>query len=212
MKLNFQYDKEKDIWCLLSRGKSSDNADSTTKVYETLTAHYGNNPTHEDTSRFIDAYILEKNISIEHYLERYQKEWNEISEEFQKRAERIFNVVLPDNITAYFTINNRCPYNIEENYFFVTTTTSVRALIMHELWHFYTWYGLGADELQKRGAQKYNDLKESLTVLLNIECQDLLPEGMQDIGYPQHQETREKILRYWDKDKNIKNLWNYLSQ
>jgi hypothetical protein len=81
---------------------------------------------------------------------------------------------------------------------------------MHELWHFYTWYGLGADQEEKIGKQKYNDLKEALTVLLNVECEDLLPEGVIDTGYPQHQEIREKILQYWEKEKNIKNLWNYL--
>ena len=81
---------------------------------------------------------------------------------------------------------------------------------MHELWHFYTWYGLGADQEEKLGKQKYNDLKESLTVLLNVECEDLLPSGVIDTGYSQHQETREKILVYWKKNRNIKNLWNYL--
>ena len=82
---------------------------------------------------------------------------------------------------------------------------------MHELWHFYTLYGLGTDQEEKIGKQKYNDLKESLTVLLNVECKNLLPEGVVDMGYTQHQDLRKKILEYWEKDKNIKNLWNYLS-
>ena len=81
---------------------------------------------------------------------------------------------------------------------------------MHELWHFYTWYELGSHWVEKLGTSKYNELKESLTVLLNIECGDLLPAGIQDIGYPQHQDLRNKILQYWEKDRNMKNLWNYL--
>jgi hypothetical protein len=40
---------------------------------------------------------------------------------------------------------------------------------MHELWHFYTWYGLGVDQEERLGKEKYNDLKEALTVLINIE-------------------------------------------
>lgn len=81
---------------------------------------------------------------------------------------------------------------------------------MHELWHFYTWYGLGADQEERISKEKYNDLKEALTVLLNVEYKDLLPEGMTDTGYPQHQEIRQRILKYWEKDRNIQNLWNCL--
>jgi hypothetical protein len=47
-------------------------------------------------------------------------------------------------------------------------------------------------------------------VLLNGEFRDFLPEGVSDVGYPQHQDMRNKILHYWKKDKNIKNLWDYL--
>ena len=81
---------------------------------------------------------------------------------------------------------------------------------MHELWHFYTWYGLGTDQERKLGRQKYNDLKESLTVLLNVECNDLMPAGIQDNGYPQHQELRAMILDFWAHEKSIIKLWDYL--
>ena len=82
---------------------------------------------------------------------------------------------------------------------------------MHELWHFYTWYSLGINQVEKLGKEKYNDLKEALTVLLNVEFRDLLPEGIIDAGYPQHKELRDKILKFWEKDRNIINLWNYLN-
>jgi hypothetical protein len=32
---------------------------------------------------------------------------------------------------------------------------------MHELWHFYTWYGLGAGEEARLGKERYNTLKEA---------------------------------------------------
>jgi hypothetical protein len=83
---------------------------------------------------------------------------------------------------------------------------------MHELWHFYTWYGLGENQEEELGKEKFNDLKEALTVLLNVECKDLMPEGVIDVGYPQHQEIREEILKYWANDKNINSLWNFLTQ
>ena len=85
-----------------------------------------------------------------------------------------------------------------------------RKTVMHELWHFYTWYALGVDQEERLGKQKYNDLKEALTVLINIECKDLLKKGVEDKGYPQHQGIRQKILKYWETDRNLKNLWEYL--
>ncbi len=78
---------------------------------------------------------------------------------------------------------------------------------MHEYWHLYTWYKFGVIWEEKLGKQKYNDIKESLTVLLNIECKDLFPENKKDIGYPQHQELREKIIKIWNETKDIDKLW-----
>ncbi len=211
MQINFTYDKEKDVWCLLNKGKSSNNSQNPTKQYKQLVEKYGENPTIENTAVFIDEYIIENNIDILKCMDEFQKDWEIISDNFQKRAEVIFNTSLPDNIIAYLTINSRCPYNVQDNFFYVSLeSVKAKNIIMHELWHFYTWYGLGAEQEERLGKQKYNDLKEALTVLLNVECKDLLPDGVIDTGYPQHQEIREQILKYWEKDRNIKNLWNYL--
>lgn len=212
MQVNFTYDKSKDIWCLLNKGKSSNNSQNPTKQYEQLVDKYGENPTVENVADFVDEYIAKNNIDIQKHVVDFQRDWENISADFQKRAEAIFDVSLPSDVTAYLTINSRCPYNIQDNFFYVSIqSTQAVKTAMHELWHFYTWYGLGTNQEEKFGKQKYNDLKEALTVLLNIECVDFLPEGITDTGYPQHQEIREKILEYWEKDRNIKNLWNYLT-
>ncbi|MEK7505709.1 MAG: hypothetical protein AAB597_02335 [Patescibacteria group bacterium] len=213
MKVQFQYDKEKDIWCVLNKGKSSSNSQKPTKQYKKLVAEYGENPTTENISSFIEKYTTDNNLNAEKYIDQYQKDWDVVAGEFQKKAESIFGVSLSEDITGYLTINSRCPYSIESNYFFVAIPTiSSRKTTMHELWHFYTWYGLGVDQEQKLGKQKYNEIKEALTVLLNVECKDLLPEGINDSGYPQHQELRQQIVEFWNKDKNINKLWAHFTQ
>lgn len=213
MQVNFTYDKDKDIWCLLNKGKSSNNSQNPTKQYEQLIENYGENPTHESVAAFVDDYIAENKIDIPNRIEDFQKDWESVSGEFQKRAEAIFGASLPNDVVAYLTINSRCPYSIQDNLFYVSLqSTQARKTAMHELWHFYSWYGLGVDQEEKLGKQKYNDLKEALTVLLNIECKDLLPIYVIDTGYPQHQEIRQGITKYWEKDKNIRNLWNYLNE
>ena len=63
---------------------------------------------------------------------------------------------------------------------------------------------------EKLGKQKYNDLKESLTVLLNSECKDLFGKKSYDGGYPQHKALREKITQLWIKEKDMEKLWDNL--
>lgn len=211
MKINFCYDKDKDVWCLFNKGIGSNNSQKPTKQYEQLTAMYGEDPSLEDAKSFVDLYIIKNEIDISRCVELFQHDWEQVQNEFQNRAEIIFNTVLPNDITTYLTINSRCPYSVEDNYFYVSMqSNNVRGIIMHELWHFYTWYGLGANQEETLGLQKYNDMKEALTVLLNVECRDLFTEDMTDIGYPQHQDLRKQILKYWEKDRDIKNLWDHI--
>ena len=209
MRLNFTYNREKDVWCLLNYGKSSNNSPLPTKMYQKLVTSFSENPTSENTGTFIDKYISENNIDIQKYIIDYQQNWEKISAEYQEIAEKIFKVTLPKDITAYITINNRCPYNIENNLFFVSLYAgSSNHIAMHELWHFYTWYKFGKEWQEKLGKQKYNDLKESLTALLNLECKNLLGEKTYDAGYPQHKELRESITKFWTKEKDIEKLWS----
>jgi len=208
MQSHFTYNRDKDVWCLLNKGKSSNNSQTATKVYEELVAAEGNDPTPEAVSKFIDAHIANKGIDIPGLITKFENDWSAVADEYHKRAERVFGKTLSQDVTAYLTVNTRCPYSIENNFFFVSVlNASARKTIMHELWHFYTWQRFGSDYEARLGKQKYNDIKEALTVLLNIECTDLLPEGVTDTGYPQHKELREKIVTIWKDTKDIEKVW-----
>lgn len=212
MKLKYTYDKKEDIWCLLNKGKNSNNSPLPTKSYEQLVKFAGKNPNNESTSKFIDIFLKENSINIPERIEKYQKEFDDISEEFHKIASRVFGVELVNDIIVYLTINNRCPYSISENLFFVSVAnTSALRTTLHELWHFYTWYKFDEKEQERIGFEKYNDIKESLTVLLNVECKHLLPKGVEDTGYPQHQDTRNKILKLWEQNSDIDFVWKKLT-
>lgn len=209
MKIKFEYNKNRDIWCLLNKGKSSNNSSKPTKVYEELVAAKGNEPREFEVGDFVNEYVKLKGIEINEKLHNFENSFLEISDDFEQKAEKVFGVSLDKEITAYLTVNNRCPYNIEEKWFFVSMDWEYsNTIVMHELWHFYTWERFGEVELQKIGKEKYNDLKEALTVLLNVECGFLFPEGKEDKGYPQHQELRTKILEWWSEDRDIESVWN----
>ncbi len=204
MKLRFEYNKEKDIWCLLNKGKSSINSPFPTEVYEKLVKFAGENPDETKTSEFIEMYLKEENLNISDFLTHTQKDFEKISDKFEVIAEKIFGRTLDKEITIFATVNNRCPYSIKENWFFISVSKENPVLtIMHELWHFYTWERFGQEYLDKIGAEKYNTIKESLTVILNLECGNLIPENAKDKGYLQHQELREKISFWWQESKNM---------
>ena len=78
---------------------------------------------------------------------------------------------------------------------------------MHELLHFWTWW-VFYDEVESGRMTKecYNDVKESLTELLNIEFRDLL-DGAHDDGYPQHQEMRAIVGKTWVQTRDIKQVF-----
>lgn len=212
MRVVFEYSREKDVWCLRNYGKTSMNSTFSTKMYELLIEERGGVPSNEDTSIFIDGYLAKNDIDIDVYKNKYQSDWDSIADEYKKIAEGIFKVNITNTVTAYLTINNRSPYSIESNLFFVKVPSeSVRKTVMHELWHFYTWHKFGITWEEKIGKEKYNEIKEALTVLLNVECKDLLLEGVFDMGYPQHQELRTKILELWSRERDIEKLWSELT-
>ena len=211
MKVVFEYTREKDIWCLLNYGRTSVNSSLSTKIYDLLVEGYGGTPTSENTSVFIDNYLATNNIEIDVYKTKYQSDWDSIADKYRKIAEDVFKAPVLGTVTAYLTVNTRSPYSIESSLFFVKVPSeSVRKTVMHELWHFYTWYRFGVTWEEKIGKEKYNEIKEALTVLLNVECKDLLPEGILDMGYHQHQELRARILELWSKERDIEKLWSEL--
>jgi hypothetical protein len=209
MKLNFLYDEDKDIDCLLSKGGGSNNQPgSKTKTYEALLAFTSDIGNRENVREFVRKFINDNKLDPQNNAIVIHSNWDPIETEFQKRAERVFSVSIADSISAYLTITGRWPYRFDKNYFFVSAkNTNANTTAMHELWHFYTWRRFDREVEQKIGVAKYNDIKESLTILLNIECSDLMG-GKIDMGYPQHQELRKKFAEIWNKTKDIDEVWN----
>jgi hypothetical protein len=204
MKLTFTYNEDEDINCLLSKGTGSINSpNQSTKTYLALLEYTKDIDDKEKVREFVQKF---RSKSIENNVVKLQENWDSISDEYQKRAETVFGISLTDSITAYLTITGRYPYSVQGKYFFVPANKeNANSTCMHELWHFYTWHKFGAQQ-ETIGATRYNDVKEALTALLNIECADLM-NGDMDNGYPQHQELRARIAEIWGKTRDIGRVW-----
>jgi hypothetical protein len=209
MKLNFEYNHIRDAWCILNFGKTSSNSDYITESYKLL--ENNNKLDQKSAESFLDKYISENRYLPNKCVQIYKENFKIIEQQYTEIAENIFGVKIDYDITVCLTLNQRYPYGIEERLFFVPfpkdPSDISNAVIMHELWHFYTWEKFNS-QIKEIGDEKYNIIKESLTVLLNIECKHLFLENETDKGYPQHQELRKQIIRWWEEKPSIEHVWS----
>ena len=208
MNLFFKYSKEKDIEAILSGAKSSYGA-LPTKIFEELQSECNDILDTVCINHFYENALVAKGVNnqyIDLRKRQIQSDISKVIDVYTDIAEQIFETQIKYNVDCYLTISPRCPYSIENKYFFVNIFAKdpVR-IILHELWHFYTWQIFGQQEVDKLGESKYNSVKEALTVLLNTECMDLIE--VKDEGYMEHVELRDKITNLWKKYKDIRVVW-----
>jgi len=204
--LEFKYDSDKDIENFIY-GTRAVNISSPTKLQQKYIDKNGTNYEVEQVRKFIKSHISETNLNIEKSVKIVEENWKKVEKEFIPRAEKLFGITYPSStVCAYLTTNERCSYNIGKGFFFVNPLTGSNSTIMHELFHFYTWEAFHDDLIRTRiDKLRYNDIKESLTELLNIEFTDLMDDGY-DHGYPQHSEMRQKIRKLWLETKDLRKV------
>ena len=207
MQLEFKYDEDMDIECLLSKGGGSINSPGKmTKTYEELIKSVSDIRDKEKVRGFIRSFMVRNGFDAEKNVLELQKNWDSIATKFVVSAEKIFDITLEGKIRAFLTITGRWPYSIPLRYFYVSARkTNANATAMHELFHFYTWERFG-DQEKILGPQKYNDMKEAFSAILNIEFADLM-NGEVDNGYPQHKDMRTRAVEAWLRSQNIAEVW-----
>lgn len=136
--------------------------------------------------------------------------WGQIQDKyFQKLQSLTSKKIFTENFKCIFTTIGRCPYNIKENSFMVNIfwdhqriLTSIAHEIMHL--HFHHYYEIN---LKKQiSKEQFSNIKESLTVLLNIEFGDILK--YEDKGYPNHEKLRDFIKSSYEKNRGFDLLIN----
>ncbi len=203
MDINFCYDIDKDVENFIN-SLSSKNNSTLTEFHKLYTQQIGNTYNPHDVKLFIHGYLQNESIQISISILKMRQKWEVISKEFFKRAENIFKAKIDENITIYLTTNNRCSYNLHGKYFFIPIYAKyTNKIIMHELFHFYTRSAFeNRIKLNPIFKVNYNDIKESLTEILNLEFRDLMGNSV-DLGYKQHKNLRKIVKRSWTDSKNI---------
>ena len=146
---------------------------------------------------------------IEYNISALNNHWQKHGEELVKKIEKIFGKFKIKTCDIFITTLYVCDYNYEEKYFYLSLYHSLAknfTIIAHELAHF-LFYDYFQSYLKESDVSddKFQDLKESMTVLLNTEeFKNLLL--IEDSGYEPHQKLRESILSAWQKHKNLKKV------
>ena len=208
MNLHFSYDLQKDIENY-QKASQSENNRKPTRMQALYIAEQGESFEEKKLEAFITTYIDKQKLDLIAATEQIKTAWQPYQQEFLKRIESMFGVVSPlEAIQVFLTTDTRCSYNIEQGYFFVSVSRPFQnKTIMHELLHFWTWWKFHEEVESKRITdQHYNDVKESLTELLNVAFSDMLGEAHDD-GYPQHQKMREIVRQTWLETRDIKKVF-----
>lgn len=212
-KVTFKFDKEKDLWnnwfavnfeSKWELGKRFNNIPKLEKECK--------GKTFEECKKAIEDFHkkLHNSFLIEETRNAFQESWDEINEEFFRRLEKITENKFPfQEVTAYITTQSLCPYDYKEGSFMVPLFSNIPSALKksaHEIMHLDFYKNNWKEIEDKIGKEKTADLKEALTILLNLEFRDLWFVEDKGKSSEEQQKLREFIKKEWSKEKNYKSL------
>ncbi len=203
----FKFDKEKDLWnhWHKSNWKSSWANFQIHPKIKRICKGKKLGECKEELSKTLSKLYNSKILSIN--LESTEKAWREIEKEFFKRMNKLMKNKFDKDILAYLTTLGICPYDEDEPSFMFSLFYSLPKQLQtcgHEIMHLYFHKFYWEDVEKKVGEEKTADLKEALTVLLNLEFKDLW--FVEDYGYGPHRKLRKFIIDEWKKEKDFEKL------
>lgn len=211
-KVKFIFNKEKDLFNLWQTCSARSYGRDFSKNLPELIVNYCKNKSYNRCKKFLEQKhsAIYSSGYIEIFVIAVNKSWKLVEKEYFKRLEKITGKKLKaKTIRAYSTLAGRCPYDPKESSFmfnFFSSIPSVLATAGHEIFHLHFHENYFKDVEKVLGNRKTHDLKEALTVLLNLEFKDLW--FILDKGYDSHKELRVFIEEQWKQDKNFNNLIN----
>jgi hypothetical protein len=200
----FKFDKEKDLWNHWHKANWKSNW-SKFKSSEDIKKICGGK-TFEESKKNLSNYLFKLHNSnlIDLEINCLKNSWKKIEKEFFDRMDKLMKKKFNKKIIAYLTTAGICPYNPKEPSFMFSFFYSLPQQLQtcgHEIMHLY-FHEFYWDEIESKiGEEKTSNLKEALTVLLNLEFKDLWFK--KDSGYKSHEELRKFISKKWKKNKDF---------
>jgi len=203
-KVKFKFDKEKDLWNHWHKANWKSNwANFQINPYVKNICH---NKKFEGCKKKLGENFskLHNSNILKIHVESVEKAWKGIEKKFFKRMDKLMKNKYNKDITAYLTTLGICPYDPKEPSFMFSLFYSLPRCLQtcgHEIMHLY-FHEFYWDLVEKEiGKDKTGDLKEALTVLLNLEFKDLWFQ--EDYGYGPHKKLRSFIVKEWRKEPDF---------
>ncbi len=206
-KVIFKFDKEKDLWNIWRICNFTSNWHDFKKSLNPKILKIAKGKEFKTCKKQIENYFkrIHKSELIPLFVDVINKSWNNINNEYFKRLENIMKKpICSQEFVGHITTMGRCPYDPKEKSFMVSIFYSIPQVLQtaaHEIMHiqFHNTYW---EQIEKEiGKEKTADLKEALTVLLNLEFKDLW--FVEDRGYESHQKLRNFITEEWKKKRDF---------
>jgi len=169
------------------------------------------NKTKEQAYSFLIPYLKKqyKRNNIEKVQKQSQEMFDLYTPEIFSGMERVTNKkIYRKSFICFLTTFPRAPYDPKYGYVWLPIQWSKRHvnIFLHELLHFQTLYYFEKQILKKLDEREKENLKETLTVILNAEFKNL---SVRDNGYRIHEYLREDLFWFWKKHRNFKQLISY---
>jgi len=133
----------------------------------------------KDINDYLDHFEVENKSFFCENLESIENLWAEREEKYLSKLVNYFGKELPfKEISAYFTTLTICPYNKNEDYFYLTVWSNIASQITsicHETMHLYFLHNF--EEYCFKNSLIESDilnLNEALTVMLNFQFSNIL--------------------------------------
>jgi hypothetical protein len=186
--IDYTYDIPKPI---LKKIRALPRAKAITYVHRYLRGRQGN--------FIVDLKAMK--VFLEEYVQRYGGGL------LRDIAKLTYKPLYRQTFYATFTLLRTCPYDPRRHWFMVSAKSNMAKqvnTIAHEIFHlqFIRCY---YDYCREQGlsASQFQDMKEAMTILLNLPRFDKYHLGI-DVGYKPHQQLRAKISRLWKNRTSYK--------
>jgi len=216
-KVSFYYDFKKDAWSWVAFAKKKGKIYGVENRLDFIPLDLVKkirNKNRKSAERVVYNYLINnpkkkiRRIVIEQEVDSLRYIWSKVENKFFKRLEKVTQKpIFTETFKCYLTSGFMCPYNEKENWFMVSMWHSIPmniTIICHEILHlqFLHYYRKYCRKFLSE--KQTEDLKESLTFLLNTDFNDLILS--RDMGYPRHKKLRVKLEKIWKEEKDFRNF------
>lgn len=156
---------------------------------------------------YSDKHILAISLS----QSAISKYWKTIETDYFVEAAKFFDLDDYDSrpISVYLTTLNRCPYHIQQRFFFIPFSAGLprqSIVVMHELFHF-LFLGKYESYLQQCNMSHNDimDINESFVCMLNVLFRDTLMIPEQD-NKPSAEPLKERIIKMHSRNAPFRDI------